>query len=333
MQDTGPFNPIFRRLQEAGEKKEEVLRDLLADNDFCKETFYCDFKKDARTFPSDQVEDAKKRNSEKLGKALSGFANSSGGVLFFGVEDPRKIQEGSAPLPGCLGPEEFERLILQQIQCLTIPSVPNVNTLVIPIADSDGKGVVVILIPASPLAPHMLIYGQDRRYYVREGDGFVPADHQRIADLFGRRPQPRLKVIQIWEKTGAFTLSCLTKIKNDGRTVIKCFRCELECRDPRKRYPSMKLNSIRGDFYNQDHAVFRSDSEEMPIFEGEEFDWIKMNFDISELSEAIRTGQKTIEMRVSVYCEVQMSIIRKQIPLVIEEILIRTEDKPYRIEC
>jgi hypothetical protein len=332
MPDTGPFATIFRRLKEAGQMREAVLRELLADDYFCKETFYCDFKKDARTFTDNSTEEAHKRNAENLGKALSGFANSSGGILLFGVEDPEKIKGRSQSLPGCLEPAEFERLVLQQVQSLTIPSVPDVDTLLIPIANTGEKGVVVILIPSSPLAPHMLIYNKDRRYYVREGDGFVPADHQRIADLFGRRPQPHLKIIQTWINDG-FTVSCLIRIKNDGRAVAKCYKIELEYGDPLKRYRSMKPVAVRGAHYCPSHAVFRSDSEDTPIFDGEELDWIRMTFDTEDLSVGIRVGQKWIEMTVSVCNEGQMSIIDKRMPIAIEDILKSSAEKPYRIEC
>jgi hypothetical protein len=56
---------------------------------------------------------------------------------------------------------------------------------------TDDSGFAVTYVPASDRGPHMAKCGEDR-YYRRSGDRFVRMEHFEIADMFGRRPQPKL---------------------------------------------------------------------------------------------------------------------------------------------
>jgi hypothetical protein len=51
----------------------------------------------------------------------------------------------------------------------------------------------VTYVPLSDGGPHMAKCGEDR-YYRRSGDRFAKMEHFEIADMFGRRPQPVLRV-------------------------------------------------------------------------------------------------------------------------------------------
>lgn len=53
-----------------------------------------------------------------------------------------------------------------------------------------GSGYVVSYIPESDHAPHQVV-GR-LQYYIRAGSDFVPAPHQVLAGMFGRRPQPNM---------------------------------------------------------------------------------------------------------------------------------------------
>ncbi len=151
-----------------------------------EEHLYLDFKllKDASLASSDD-----KRN---LARALSGFANSSGGLIIWGVE-ARKNNDG---IDCATALKEIDRvaLLLSRLNELTgdgvDPTVQGVRHRIIP-GTADGKGFAISFIPESDTGPHMAKLGEDR-YYKRSGDGFYKMEHYDISDMFSRRRRPRL---------------------------------------------------------------------------------------------------------------------------------------------
>lgn len=162
----------------------EHLDDYIARNQ--EEHLYLDFKllKDASLASSDD-----KRN---LARALSGFSNSSGGLIIWGVE-ARKNNDG---IDCATALKEIDRvaLLLSRLNELTgdgvDPTVHGVRHRIIPGRDA-GRGFAVSLIPESDTGPHMSKLGEDR-YYKRSGDSFYKMEHYDIADMFSRRRKPNL---------------------------------------------------------------------------------------------------------------------------------------------
>lgn len=159
--------------------------------------------------------DLSNRDDRKnFAKALSGFANSSGGILVWGV-DCRKNDEG-VDCANRIEENENVDLLLSRCNELT-------GTAVSPIVDgvqhkkiysSPPKGLVVTLVPESDRGPHMAKLGEDR-YYKRSGDSFYKMEHFDIADMFGRRRKPNL-VLDYSEKNKT---RFVIRIRNDGRGI------------------------------------------------------------------------------------------------------------------
>lgn len=129
-----------------------------------------------------------KRN---LSRALSGFANSSGGLLIWGV-DARKNDKG---LDCAVGKVEIEplSLFLSRLNELTGSAVSPLIDGVLhrKIVTSNDKGFAVTYVPESDSGPHMAKLGEDR-YYKRAGDSFYRMEHFDVSDMFGRRKRPKL---------------------------------------------------------------------------------------------------------------------------------------------
>jgi hypothetical protein len=154
---------------------------------------------------------------KNLAIALSGFANSDGGIVVWGV-DARPNGDG--------------------VDCATaLREIPNVQLCltrlneftgqyVVPLVDGvihrrllstgDG-GFCVSLIPPSDAGPHMAKGGDDR-YYKRSGSAFYRLEHFDIADMFGRRRRPLLALRLAPERNGG---SLLVIIRNDGRGAAR----------------------------------------------------------------------------------------------------------------
>lgn len=133
-----------------------------------------------------------KDDRKVFAKAVSGFANSDGGIIAWGI-DARPDNDVDAAvaliaIPGVAS-------VLSKLQSLTgevtSPVVGGVEHRIIAGAD-PGKGFALTLVPASDSGPHMALMGEGR-YYKRSGDSFYRMEHFDVADMFGRRRKPELE--------------------------------------------------------------------------------------------------------------------------------------------
>jgi predicted HTH transcriptional regulator len=129
-------------------------------------------------------------DKHNFAKALSGFANSDGGIVVWGV-DARKDEVG-VDCAQQLSPIANVAALLPRLNSLTSdlvsPSVEGVEHRVL-LTQPDGRGCAATIIPRSDSGPHMAKAGLDR-YYKRSGDSFLKMEHFEVADMFGRRPNP-----------------------------------------------------------------------------------------------------------------------------------------------
>jgi predicted HTH transcriptional regulator len=122
-----------------------------------------------------ELDDDDKKN---LAKAVSGFANSGGGVLIWGIEDktlsPRPITDI----------QTFVSSVLALAAQATDPTVLNIDSAWIATdPETSGNGFGLILIPESTLPPHRVILKLEsikNHYFIRSGDSFVVASHTML---------------------------------------------------------------------------------------------------------------------------------------------------------
>ena len=181
------------------------------------EDLHLDFK---RIVSSDL---SNKSDKEKLSIALSGFANSDGGILIWGV-DARKNSEGIDCAQNIESIDNVH-LCLSRLNEFTGQFVtPTVNGV---LHDLIGNtGCIKTYVPMSDSGPHMAIGGNWKWYYKRNGGSFLAMEHYEIADMFGRRKKPKLE-LYTKVKTGSvcggnkFECKIIIGIKNSGRALAK----------------------------------------------------------------------------------------------------------------
>jgi predicted HTH transcriptional regulator len=160
-----------------------------------------------------------KRN---LAKCLSGFANSSGGIIVWGI-DARKNSQGvdCAATAAEITPV---RLFLSRLNELTgeavSPIVDGVRHKII--ETTPDSGFSVTLVPESISGPYMAKLGEDR-YYKRSGDSFYRMEHFDLEDMFGRRQKPHLNthlsVVPVLQDYSQEEMRIT--LENDGRAIAK----------------------------------------------------------------------------------------------------------------
>lgn len=172
---------LYSRLEARGVS---ALNDLIADRE--AESLFLDFKCSAdngtgpRLLPDD---------SKNLSKSVSGFGNSSGGVVIWGV-DCRQDRNGSevsskTPLKDANG---FHTKLESALSRATIPPPADVHMLVLQEDPSQLEGYVAMHVPRSHQGPLRSV--ETKHYHMRAGSAFEIVPHDVLAGMFGRSPQP-----------------------------------------------------------------------------------------------------------------------------------------------
>lgn len=182
------------------------------------EELFLDFKR------SESNGDGKKlspNDLKNLGKAISGFGNSSGGVIVWGVDcslttDSSDVAKAKVYIKN---PKRFRSWLEGAVGGRTLPPHNMVISHVIEV--NENEGFVVTLIPQSNSAPHQDI--KEKRYYMRAGSDFLPVTHDIIAGMFGRRPQPRIVqqylVKQAFFEGDSLKVELPIWLRNDGAGI------------------------------------------------------------------------------------------------------------------
>ena len=128
-----------------------------------------------------------------LAKCISGFGNSEGGVIVWGVECSRDMDVGDVAKAKIKveNVHRFMSWVESAISGCTIPSHNKVRNHIIS-CDKEGNGYLATYIPKSDIAPLMTTIGSN--IYIRSGSNNVPAPYAVIAGMFGRHPQPNIEL-------------------------------------------------------------------------------------------------------------------------------------------
>lgn len=151
------------------------------------EELFLDFKRASNDGKDKKFTEIDRKN---LAKAISGFGNSEGGVIVWGIDCSRD-QSGADVAKALIpieDPEKFTSLLEGAISGCTIPPHSGVRNIFI--KDSEDTGYVITLIPKSDATPHQSVVS--KHYHIRAGSDFIPTPHDVLAGMFGRRPQPHV---------------------------------------------------------------------------------------------------------------------------------------------
>jgi len=185
-----PARELFDRFREQG----EALIDRMVDEGE-QENLYLDFKQASKGSAPMQEDDRK-----TLAEAISGFANSDGGVIVWGVDarkgptanDPDAAQDRKPITNLSRWISDLNSYTAQYVQ----PAVTGVEHLPIFTSSTSDSGYAVTYVPKSLSSLHMATAKMKEQYcyFVRSGSSFVKMEHFMVADRLGRRPQPKLEL-------------------------------------------------------------------------------------------------------------------------------------------
>ena len=159
-----------------------------------------------------------KRN---IARCISGFANSSGGIIIWGI-DARKNSDG-VDCASDIVELRKPAVLVSRLNSLsgeaTSPVLDGLRHQSI-LNSKSGGGVVATFVPETDAGPYMALLGE-QRYYKRSGDSFYQMEHFDLEDMFGRRQKPNLEIIIQPTKLENGVEDHSLLIRNNGRAVAR----------------------------------------------------------------------------------------------------------------
>ncbi len=129
--------------------------------------------------------DAKKElpsKNQEIAKDIAAMAND-GGVLIYGIgEDAHDQPTILNPIPLTGQPERVTSIVQT-----SIAEPPAIVISMIQTAADPSKGYLIVVVPASERAPHMVVVKGEYRYYGRTATGNTPLTEAEVARLYERR--------------------------------------------------------------------------------------------------------------------------------------------------
>jgi len=171
------------------------------------EELFLDFKRSSDNGSGTRLSDTDRGN---LAKAISGFGNSEGGVVVWGVDcrPNQTLGDVANSKVKIQNPRRFKSWLENATSGLTIPPHPTVSHVAV--QDDSGTGFVITHIAKSYLAPHQCL--RPIQYYMRVGSNFEPVPHGVLAGMFGRSPQP--VIFHMWSLPPA-------ELRSDGTAFFR----------------------------------------------------------------------------------------------------------------
>lgn len=201
-------------------------------------------------------------DKKNLSKSLSGFANSGGGVVIWGVRTKKsdggdQARAPQADLDAVTLADEIQRRLANSVE----PLVPGVLVQPLPRRLRGRIGFVKMLIRESDARPHRGLLADERHYYQRSGAEFHIISHAVLRDMFAAARTPSLTcrlanpserdepVVRKRHPTGDFRARLWIVVQNEGRGTAQ--------------YPSVEM-AFSGSNWNPSEIRLRTPNNEKP---------------------------------------------------------------------
>lgn len=169
--------------------------------------------------------EGKQYDKKNFSKILSGFANSSGGIVVWGIKAAK--DSFGIDVASELKPIKELTRFLNYLNMLEGQAVTPFVAGIIheKIENKPDEGFIKTYVPSSEAMPHMANYAE-KHYYKRSGDSFYQCEHFDIVDMFSRKRSPKLEfVASILAKkekhSTLYTYAIMLSLKNYGAVIAK----------------------------------------------------------------------------------------------------------------
>ncbi len=263
---------LFDRFRKQGI---EEIRDLIRRKQ--EENIFIEFKRKSHPNRGSLSDDDKKNYAI----ALSGFANSEGGLLIWGVKADKPDEESPAVATQLI-PITKLQAYLSNLNSLTgqavVPIVDGVENFHIQNPDHPDTGYIVTYVPKTNLTgcAHRAQVQGTKQYYKRSGDGFYVMEHYDLMDVINRIKHPRVIArVELRRLSTGPDLKLQIILKNIGR--IPAIDIYMECYIPTvlqegiTEFPRIWNKKVEGKDYRVYPYYHRDTSGPLPLFPDVEY--------------------------------------------------------------
>ncbi|MDO9187590.1 MAG: ATP-binding protein [Bacteroidia bacterium] len=162
------------------------IESLISNN--AEEGIHLEFK-DAKAFFKGQSE--KKDCKHEIGKDVSAFANSDGGILIYGLTEDNNRQASAISY---IDSSIYSKDWLQQVIESNIERpIPDIFIHIIQNPKNPTEQIYVVKIPESANAPHMAM---DKKFHRRNNQGNVVMEEYEVRRLYNQTGRTNLEIIE-----------------------------------------------------------------------------------------------------------------------------------------
>jgi len=160
-----------------------------------------------------------KNTATEIAKDISSFANTQGGRIIIGVEENKKTKEPVAKHPFEIANWE-ERI--EDVRHDTIkPFIEELRIWRVKSDEQGGKAYLIIEIPESPNAPHMVT--TSNKYYRRDNSGAKPMSEAEVRQLYERKYEQEKKLEELYRNVLEKLEEEKAKVKDDDAQLFCLF--------------------------------------------------------------------------------------------------------------
>ncbi|QQR58078.1 MAG: ATP-binding protein [Candidatus Melainabacteria bacterium] len=154
--------------------------------------------------------------------ALSGFGNSDGGVIVWGVECKPTSKDGRDVVQSLKPVKPLSKIIyaLRRLEpSMTSPAISGIEHTEVEQIKGSDSGFIATYVPKVEALPVMAMGKDTQRMYYRGSHSFSYMPHWMVADRFSRRPQPKLEMDWFVQEEYPDGVKLQIVTKNIGRGI------------------------------------------------------------------------------------------------------------------
>lgn len=234
----------------------------------------------------------------KLAEAISGFSNTEGGILFYGIETSKLSHlqaDVMIEIPRLGNIKNFTTHLVNNIPTLTMPAVTNFQTRIIKKSSKDSSGVLVLYIPKRDRPVQSLM---DGKFHFRGGDQFIEAAYSVIERLFASNNSPDI-VVKLddykYSSIGNGSHNLTMIIENQSLSVGKGVVIWMEVKDDNTLENFSAGSMTDASSSNKGKRVYTQKIEESV--------YNKLSLMGDTLSFEMKPRKRKVEVMISVYAE------------------------------
>lgn len=262
---------------------------------------------------------------KEISKDISAFANSDGGLIFYGIDEENHIATSISFIDGNTFTKEWlENIIISNIQ----PKIVDLKIFPIRFNNDITKTVYVVKIPNSNSSPHI---NGDKKFYRRYNFQSVPMEEYEIRNLYLRQRESKVypevivvKPIKIDEKNNDYSFYVEIQIVNDGFFVSEKYKVACNINNAfgiRIDYDNTKNYSVTSKI---EKGIKISNNDIVPLFPNELFN--VLSFTINIPKDRFDEITQNLESKILTYNVTGM----EETEMNLKELLIKTKEQYYQ---